>query len=329
MPNRSRSLSRNKQTTANKPQNATLCLTPRQRSQSARRTPRAQRKRRSVPAVFSIPGYSLLSSSIVQLTSGTFPAGSVTIPLAALSPGLRDLPWLSSFLPLFDEFRFLSLKLEWHPASGTTTNGTILMYYDPDPLAQAPNDLATASGNANLASGSARNPLSLTVPRSRLNRLPWYTVAPTRTANSTQGTVVLMWSNGSIPNVDGQTTLGTLWLQYHVQVRNPSVNAAPALANLPIQAPLEVPILNELQGQTRLQEQIQPDVAAILTRLGADVPNDVAAIATKMRVLDELLSEFRKINLNNLNQLTRALVDPADAPAMYRKDGWWRVRTGT
>lgn len=181
------------------------------------------------------------------LSSGTYPEGSNVVVLSLSGLQEASVTWLSGILDLFDEFRFLELRLEWVPSAGMTTNGTILMYYDPDPTPSAPVNFAAASGNANLATSPIHSKVMIRVPGNRLNRIPWYSSHTTSTTGSAGGLIV-MWSAGSIPSVSGATTVGSIWLHYRVQVRNPS---NPDNSASPLSFAAAAPVLQEVVDRLR------------------------------------------------------------------------------
>lgn len=176
----------------------------------------------------SVRNVSIISPTPVSVTNSVFPFSSGVLPLSASGLGKAQLSWLSSYMGLFDEFRFVDLQFEWIPAASAFTTSQIGFYYDPDPNAEAPTSFGALSGNAGLVLSQVSQKATLRVPRSRLNRLPWYTVHGTRSTD-TQGNFCYAITAGNVPNGTGNVALGNFVLRYTVVCRNPTGLDTPAM----------------------------------------------------------------------------------------------------
>lgn len=147
------------------------------------------------------------------------------------------------------------------------------MYYDPEVNPTLPSSQAQASVNTGARVVAIRNHATRQVNDKSLRRLPWY-LTKGELDNACQGTIVLMWSQGSVPSVTGEVQLGQLWMDYRVEVQNPTSVAQPA-----VQAEMPQPILLEQRLVDLLQDVLSNQQSIGQTTTG--IKQDTAIIASK------------------------------------------------
>lgn len=250
--------------------------------------------RSSQTGTFRIHNRSLLATVTVTTTGTVYGAGGAAVNVSSAGLKTSGLAWLTSAMSLYDLFRFTSLKVTWCPAASIQTTGVIGFYYDPNPGTAAPTSFTALASNAGVVTTQIAVAATLNVHPSRLKRLPWYLTQGTDVPATTQGTLVTAWASGAIPSVNGQVTLGTLWIEYTVELRNPTwipptgyaMQAEPGCIEQDMLEVLEE--IQTTQGQQKqLQQQINTNVAAIAKNpLPAATTADISATADGMESIN-------------------------------------------
>lgn len=262
--------------------------------------------RSSQTGTFRIHNRSLLATVTVTTTGTVYGAGGAAVNISSAGLKTSGLAWLTSAMNLYDLFRFTSLKVTWCPAASIQTTGVIGFYYDPNPGTAAPTSFTALASNAGVVTTQIAVAASLNVHPSRLKRLPWYLTQGTDVPATTQGTLVTAWASGAIPSVNGQVTLGTLWIEYTVELRNPTwippagrgIEAGPGTAQESgciEQDMLEVlENIQTTQGQQKqLQQQINMNVAALAKNpIPSTTVADISATADGMESVNTALQDY-------------------------------------
>lgn len=83
-------------------------------------------------------------------------------------------PWLSRLAPMYEKYRFRSLKFSAVPGNATTINGRLYMMVDTDPNDVIPADAVEVMANENAASAPVWTTFELNVDVARMNEgIPW------------------------------------------------------------------------------------------------------------------------------------------------------------
>lgn len=174
----------------------------------------------------------LLLSPEVAVNNTVYPYSALNVKMNVNSLMQTGAQRLASFMDLYDEFKFIQMRLRWEPALPSTTTGQIAMYYDPDPSAETPAKFQDVSGNKFLQVGHIAKRRTMNVPKSVLNRARynWFT-RKSNGVDGTQGCFILAASAGTVPHAVGKVTLGSLWLDYTILVRAPTSKPVGALYN--------------------------------------------------------------------------------------------------
>lgn len=304
-------------------------------------TRRTTRKRKPAQlganlGTFRVKNRALLVALIAKTTNTTYPFGATTVDLSKEGLANASLGWLANLMSLYDLFRVNSIHLEWVPSVSAFASGSVAFYYDPTPKAKAPKTFAGVSGNANVVTTQVSKPVRHSVgPRVLSNRLQWYLTDSLDPTTASQGSIVVCQSQGSIPSATGDVMLGSVWITYDITLRNPTYLQVASFADEVPQPPLIDQLIfdNVLQISDKLDRQItaQEDTAescqiiASKPSIGAGVAND---ITTTARASNKIAEVMEKLDVTNVNRLASSMANPADAPVIYRKDGWARIRTG-
>lgn len=137
--------------------------------------------------------------------------------------------WLVGLAKLYDKYRVIRLNLSFQPALPVTTGGVIGMWFDANIVAITNPTFSDLSGNMNAKTSSVHEPMQLQVRPDQMNRVPYYLAhnsvgGTTSTDLAAVGQMYLIWSAITLSNAAaaGATTLGYLWVDYEVELLNPS-----------------------------------------------------------------------------------------------------------
>jgi len=138
--------------------------------------------------------------------------------------------WLFNIGNNYDKYRVLKIKFIWQPQLPVTTAGVVAMWFDSDPEATAaPASYRACSGNMNAKTCSIFEPMEITIRPDQLNRLPQYLTTVLTAAPSIPDTAIvgnLQFANSTITLSNaaaaGNIDIGTLWVDYEVELINPS-----------------------------------------------------------------------------------------------------------
>jgi hypothetical protein len=158
-------------------------------------------------------------------TIGQGTSNSIVIGQAGLSSG-----WVGKLMQLYDKFRINSAIVEYIPAVPFTSNGQIAVYWDNNPLDAKPSagQISATSGNMNLHVSHVSQQMKFPVAKTQLQRLPWYVtqVAAAQVGLPTSPGQVIAVSTAitvpSAPTASTQVTVGTIWLDYTIELSDPS-----------------------------------------------------------------------------------------------------------
>lgn len=127
--------------------------------------------------------------------------------------------WLPQLAPLYDEYRFHSLTVDFVTALGTNVPGRVMIYFDPDADDNVPNSKAALLGMPSV-SGPVYQILSFNLDEKLLNRGSpefKYVGAPISTSFKSTGALGIAVDNcGS-----SVLTLGEIWMEYDISFRVP------------------------------------------------------------------------------------------------------------
>lgn len=148
-----------------------------------------------------------------------------------INPGLpQTFPWLSSMAPLYESYKFESLRFEYVPACSSSTAGTIGMgvdYNPSDPLVQ---DEVQLLNWEQAVSGSSWTPNKCVALREEISKRSTYYV---RTGGLAAGQDINLYDTGnlqicSLGQVD-TSSVGQLFIDYRVRLMTPQMDL-PGLA---------------------------------------------------------------------------------------------------
>lgn len=291
-------------------------MSPKRKQQIARKArPSAPLKAgtNSQLGTFRVRNRALLVTVIANTTNTVYPFASYTLSLSTAGMAKGNLGWLANLMTLYDEFKVESIELEWVPAASSFTSGSLAMYYDPTPAAKAPQSFAAVSGNAGVVttqiSKSVRHKISSTILR---GRLPWYLTDSSDISTTTQGTIVVCQSPGSVPSATGKVMLGSVWMTYQISLRNPTYLSVSSYAVQIQPAPLlEQNVYEELQqlnAQLARQVEAQEDTAescqiiankpSLPTNVGGDVSSASTNLAALLSSVQHILNAVDTLALN-------------------------------
>lgn len=332
---------------------------PPKQQQTPKRTPQQPRKRWrkqrtqlinnprwvGLPLTQVIRNRAIVFTPTVQVTNTVYPASGVAVPLSLVGIRLAGLTWLAQVMDLYDEFRFKRIRLEFSPILSLTCTGAQAVYYDVDTHPQVPTLFSQISGNYGARSTQVYRPIKVNIDPKRLTRLPWYQTHETDNT-SIQGNLVFVQTAGSVPNATGTVSLGLWWMDYEIELRNPSRPdqptsraSEPELDLLPNQEIMELQTLRE-----KLTEQLELltnklDVK-LSTLAGTGVQDAIAnataatanSLETTVRILNQMSSIQQNSNSllkNRMSQQFPQLVEKLNGSdgAMYFEphDKRWKV----
>lgn len=246
-----------------------------------------------------------------KTSNTTYPFATMVVDLSKAGFAKASLGWLANLMDLYDLFKIEDLEVEWVPSASSFTTGCVEWYYDPSPNAKAPTTFEGAAGNANLVSTQVSKPKRAKVPSGVLRqRLAWYLTDGEDPSTTTQGSLVFVLSEGTVPSATGTVFLGSLWVTYTIALKNPSYIAPSREGEEPIAPLLEQLIYDELSQvnsamtrQVEAQEQVAEDVAIIASKPGVTpgLGGDVSAISARLSAIESILSG---IDVDQLNSMT-------------------------
>lgn len=106
---------------------------------------------------------------VIASTSSIFTAALDTY---AVNPGIAPLfPWLSALAINFASYSFKKLALKFRASAPTTTGGTFVMAFDPDPSNLPPGDIPSMVNLESSVCGSFYSPVTLNIPPKHLKAL--------------------------------------------------------------------------------------------------------------------------------------------------------------
>lgn len=167
-------------------------------------------------------------AGVVPITGGSaglfYKLGSATVTSNTVAP------WLAQQMNGYDKYKVRKLKFTYQPVLPVTTGGGILLYFDSNPKAPTPSAVTSISGNMGLRAGQIFQEIVVPVEPNQLSRLPEYQVVTVDEAGKGSAEVAgvgrLCWLNTAttLPNAtaEGQITMGYLWVEYTVELLNPS-----------------------------------------------------------------------------------------------------------
>lgn len=227
---------------------------------TAKRAPRTRRPNLTRTLTRVVRADVLLLKPNVKVANGQFDGSVTQIPFSLSGFKSASQEWLVQQMDCYDEFRFVHLSLRWTSAMSRNSTGMVAMYWDPSTNPLLPTSFEDLSGNYGVVPRQVYNSMTMTVNRDRLNRLPWYQVHETGPSAS-QGTLVFLVSEGTIPSITGTSALGSLWLHCTLEVRNPSkpgVRPSTTLRAM-LQSPLATTPANSQPAISNLQELLTTD----------------------------------------------------------------------
>lgn len=169
-------------------------------------------------------------------TAGAIPFGAdyitwtfnnaTTVPPA--SPGVGNMGpylWLGQLATLYDKYVIKKLHFEFIPSLPFTSTGQVGMWWDSDPLPGVPTLYQQLSGNVYAKAVHQSQPMTLAVRPNQVNRLPQYQTSFTAGSafdTATCGVFNFVNQAGTTGgSTTGAITLGTIWIEYEVELLNP------------------------------------------------------------------------------------------------------------
>lgn len=158
-----------------------------------------------------------LLKDVVTASDGKVGASVVLAPL--------NLPWLSNIAKAFERVRWHSARIEYRPAVGANTDGTVAVGFD-----WGSTDVKSVEGNWQLVAAIDKPAVlsctpnidmpvwqraTLSIPNARLQSRAWYDLPKESIStifDEAPGTVVYAAQSGA------GKTVGELWLHYRVQL---------------------------------------------------------------------------------------------------------------
>lgn len=169
---------------------------------------------------------------IVITYVGTATAGAIPPVVSSAASNFQTGPfttlWLANIALNYDKYRYKSLKFMYQPLMPTTTSGAVAMYWDPDSNDTVAANYVTCAANYRASTGSIFEPVTLTVSKDQLDRLPWYFTSGTGTTDpvgvASPGQFVIASSSTVLANAAaaGATTLGYIWMEYEIELACPT-----------------------------------------------------------------------------------------------------------
>lgn len=300
----------------------------------------------------------LVAGIRVKASNTTYPSSSITLNFSKDGFANASLGWLANLMELYDLFRIESLDIEWVPSASSFTTGAVAWYYDPSPNAKAPKTFEGASGNANLVTTQVARARKAKVPNNVLtSRLPWVLTDSTDPTTGSQGTLVIVLSEGNIPSATGDVYIGSFWMTYTIALKNPTYIAPVSYEEIQPTPLIDQLVLDELikcrellVRQVNAQEQTAEDVSIIAAKPGipAGLGGDVSSVATRLASIDSILRSYnidsivntsdiasnsligieRSVNNLNISALNTAVTRLTSSDGAIRKvNGKWNVGT--
>lgn len=277
-------------------------MTPRKSAPKPKARPKTTRPQVVNLGSFRTRNRALVAGIRVKALNTTYPSSSITLNFSKDGFANASLGWLANLMELYDLFRIESLDIEWVPSASSFTTGAIAWYYDPSPGAKAPKTFEGASGNANLVTTQVARAKRAKVPTAALtSRLPWVLTDSSDPTTGSQGTLVIVLSEGNIPSATGDVYLGSFWMTYTIALKNPTYIAPAVYDEHPVTPLIDQLVLDELIRcrellirQVEAQEQTAEDVSIIAAKPGipAGVGGDVSAAATRLASIDSILRSY-------------------------------------
>lgn len=165
--------------------------------------------------------------------AGSAPAGGNAFSLgfgAVATFVFNSAGWLFGIAANYDKFRVVNIKFVWQPQMPVTTGGIVALWFDSDPEATlAPAAYKDCSGNMNAKTSMVFEPMEILLKPDQLNRLPQYlttylNIAPIVPDTAIVGNAKFSYSTIVSANaaLAGATDIGNLWVDYDIEMINPS-----------------------------------------------------------------------------------------------------------
>jgi hypothetical protein len=166
------------------------------------------------------------------IASGTIPAGGAIrvfrFENSASGNNMNTTRWLTKLALAYDKFKIRKLNLRWVPSLPVTYGGQVALRWDSDPSKTAADSgLLAVSGDMRAVATAVYNSASNKVQTDQLNRLPQYETFPSTgdTGIATVGSINLAYSGITPPSgVTGVVNIGYVWMDYEVELINPSAS---------------------------------------------------------------------------------------------------------
>lgn len=159
-------------------------------------------------------------------------ANTTSVPIAfSLSPSelkghAHVCPQLSRLAQLYEQFRFLTVRVEWEPLVGTTSAGGYILGVQPTD-SRGPQDITGASYVAALQPNTqAQNYVrtALNVPKSFLKALNWYAIGNKDSAAELSNCPGFISGWCDVTSSAAEQVVARIWMTYEVEFRGFAVN---------------------------------------------------------------------------------------------------------